>query len=55
MVPDVKWRSIVGFRNIAVHTYFAVNWSIVWVTATEDVPLLREQVMQILSDEYQDE
>ena len=36
--PDVEWRDIVGFRNIAVHEYFAVNWSIVWIAATQDAP-----------------
>jgi hypothetical protein len=40
--PVVEWRDVVGFRNIAVHAYFAVNWEIVWVTATEDVPMLRD-------------
>lgn len=51
----IEWNDIVGFRNIAVHEYFAVNWTIVWVTATEDVPFLRERVVQILATEYADE
>jgi uncharacterized protein with HEPN domain len=46
---------MVGFRNIAVHEYFAVNWSIVWVTATENVPFLQNQVARILAEEYADE
>lgn len=49
--PEVEWQDIVAFRNIAVHAYFAVDWSIVWTTATEDVPVLRQQVEQILSEE----
>lgn len=44
----IPWRDIVAFRNIAVHAYFAVDWRIVWTTATEDVPVLREQVAAIL-------
>jgi uncharacterized protein with HEPN domain len=27
--PDVPWRSMSGFRNLAVHAYFEVEWSIV--------------------------
>ena len=46
--PQVEWRDIVAFRNIAVHAYFAVQWDIVWATATDDVPMLRRQVMEIL-------
>ena len=45
--PVVPWRSVVAFRNIAVHAYFSVDWSIVWSTATHDVPILRDQVAAI--------
>ena len=48
--PKIEWADIVGFRNIAVHEYFAVNWSIVWVTATQEVPGLRQKVAKILTD-----
>jgi len=51
---EVEWPDIVGFRNIAVHEYFAVDWSIVWVTATQDVPGLRREVARILAEEYSD-
>lgn len=44
----VKWRSAIGLRNVAVHEYFSVNFEVVWETATQDVPLLRQQVAAIL-------
>jgi uncharacterized protein with HEPN domain len=53
--PEIEWADIVGFRNIAIHAYFAVEWSIVWVAATQDAPLLRDKVAQILAQEYSDE
>jgi uncharacterized protein with HEPN domain len=46
--PEVEWSEIIGFRNIAVHRYFHIQWEIVWVAATEDTPELRGQVAQIL-------
>jgi uncharacterized protein with HEPN domain len=52
--PDIPWMDIVGFRNIAVHEYFAVRWDIVWVAATEEVPILRGQVDKILQEDFQD-
>jgi uncharacterized protein with HEPN domain len=52
--PEVEWVDIVGFRNIAVHEYFAISWSIVWVTAIEDVPNLQREVGRILAEDYQD-
>jgi uncharacterized protein with HEPN domain len=50
--PDVPWQEIVAFRNIAVHAYFAVNWSIVWAAATKNAPVLRRQVADILAKEF---
>jgi len=48
----IKWSRIVGFRNIAVHAYFSVEWPIVWTAATEDAPMLRDQIARILNGEY---
>lgn len=48
---EIEWRDIVAFRNIAVHEYFAVDWTIVWVSATHDVPTLRTQIAIILANE----
>jgi uncharacterized protein with HEPN domain len=47
----VEWHAIIAFRNIAVHAYFAVQWEIVWATTTDDVPVLRRQVIEILQRE----
>jgi uncharacterized protein with HEPN domain len=49
--PLVEWRDIIAFRNIAVHEYFAVDWSIVWIAATQDAPKLRADVEMILASE----
>ncbi len=51
---DIEWADVVGFRNIAVHAYFDVNWSIVWITATQDVPTLRAKIVAIVAQEYPD-
>lgn len=53
--PEIPWADIVGFRNIAVHEYFAVRWDIVWVAASEEVPALCEQIGQILRADFTDE
>ena len=50
--PEIEWADIVGFRNIAVHAYFAVEWPIVWVAATQDTPELRDKIADILAREY---
>jgi uncharacterized protein with HEPN domain len=47
--PSAPWLDIISFRNFAVHTYFGVDWSIVWTTATGDVPRLRNEIATILA------
>jgi uncharacterized protein with HEPN domain len=52
--PQVEWKEIIGFRNFAVHVYFAVNWKIVWTTATEDIAVLKKQILEILQNDFPD-
>lgn len=52
--PEIEWGDIAAFRNIAVHEYFGIEWRIVWVTATRDVPKLKHEVEEILASEYPD-
>jgi uncharacterized protein with HEPN domain len=44
----VPWPDIVGLRNILVHEYFGIYWPLVWQTAVDHAPVLREQVEKIL-------
>ena len=48
------WNIVcIGFWNIVVHAYFAIDWNTVWVTATEDVPYLKEKIIEILESEFE--
>jgi uncharacterized protein with HEPN domain len=49
---EIEWADIIGFRNIAVHAYFSVDWSIIWVTAKKEVQELSQKVSEILAAEY---
>ena len=40
---EIGWHDIVAFRNIAVHAYFSIDWSIVWKAATKNAPELRRK------------
>ncbi len=50
--PDVPWIDMIGFRNRAVHAYFAIDWRIVWDTARQDIPLVHRHVATILAEDY---
>ncbi|RMG60708.1 MAG: DUF86 domain-containing protein [Calditrichaeota bacterium] len=47
---DVPWRRVIGFRNIVVHRYFAVDVGIVWTIVRENLPELKASLQKLLSD-----
>lgn len=50
--PSIKWKQIIGMRNILIHKYFAVDWEFIWVTAIERVPELNRQIRELLKSEF---
>jgi len=39
-----------GMRNKLVHDYFGVDTGMVWITATCDLPELKELIAQVISE-----
>jgi uncharacterized protein with HEPN domain len=52
--PDVAWRQIRAFRNLAVHKYFGVDWAVVWKIAQEEPSVLEKQALAIITAEFPD-
>jgi len=50
--PNVPWKDIVELKNIAVHRYFVMQWGGVWLTAVEEIPILRKQIDDVLRKEF---
>ncbi len=53
--PEVRWRGIVGLRNLAVYEYFELKATIIWKIITEDLPLTKKLVIAILEKNKSDE
>ncbi len=50
--PEVEWRSIAGFRDIAIHAYPTIDEEIVWDIVRRKVPELLQQVRAILTADF---
>jgi len=45
---DIPWRHIVGLRNVVIHEYFGVDLENIWEIITNDLPVLKKKVKNIL-------
>lgn len=50
-LADIPWREIRGFRNIAVHAYFSLDWDVVHEVATVNLPDMAPKVLALLRAE----
>jgi len=48
--PNVFWKELRGMRNVVTHQYFGVELGEIWSTVINDIPLLKEQIQQIIED-----
>lgn len=53
--PDVKWRGVMGVRDILAHGYFEVNVEQLFGICRDDIPQLIDTVQVIIHDLGNDE
>jgi uncharacterized protein with HEPN domain len=46
--PEIKWRSVIGLRNLLIHEYFGIDIHIVWNIIIKDLPKLKKQMIVVL-------
>lgn len=48
--PEVPWKMVRGMRNYIVHEYFQIDDAVVWGVVSDDLPGLRKQIAQYISE-----
>ena len=46
--PEIPWRVMAGLRDRLIHHYFSINLDVVWEIVTTELPLLKQQIRDIL-------
>ena len=53
--PEVEWHEIAKTRDKLIHSYFGVDFDVVWDIITLDIPKLHKQIKGIIEKEGQDD
>jgi len=53
--PQVPWREIAGFRDVATHKYDTIDMREFYGTIKKDFPELKSQIEKILSGDKHDD
>ena len=49
--PTIPWKDIAGMRDKLVHDYLGVDLDAIWDTVEKDIPILKENIKNLIENE----
>ena len=47
---DIPWARIVALRNLAIHEYFGIDYTAIWLVIKNKLPELKSQISSIIEN-----
>jgi uncharacterized protein with HEPN domain len=47
--PEIPWKKMAGMQDKMIHEYAGVDLEILWKVATEEIPLIKPPMQNVLS------
>ncbi len=48
--PDIPWKEMAGMRDRLIHSYFGVDYRLVWATVKKRLPQVKPHIQRMLRD-----
>jgi len=46
---NIPWKDMAGLRDVAAHGYFTLKMNDIWIYASEEIPVILEDIKEILN------
>lgn len=48
LYPQVDWKGFAGLRDIIIHQYFGIDYTVIWETVVKEVPQTYQTIIEII-------
>lgn len=50
---EIEWSDVIGMRHVLVHDYYNISPTLAWKTVKNNIPILKQQISDILLGDEQ--